>query len=682
MNRTSRRRLGLLVALIVLWGSVLSNQSPASAAATQIDWKRVQLRSSDFQDIVRSGKGNLVAVGDDSTIAYSDNGENWNYTASPVIANLRAIAANRKRYVAVGDRGAVITSTNGKQWTAGKIKLDYTVGDFRGQNSRSSKDRAAMKVKYTQKDVALTSVVWDGSKFLAYGIMSVKVEGMSYPVPVLIVSQDGASWSMYPVWKSELIGGLESGKLFVHKGNAFILQDQYVVYSSDYKKWIVQKSGIGVTVHKIATNGTRLVAVGWDGRLQGSDVKQPRMTGIIYTSTDGLHWQELNRDPNAKGNSAAGKLDLSRLSVGAVSWDGSRFIAGIEKGGFAQSTDGLGWTFMDTNQQAESDASASPFFKQKYGGMLANSNGLYADQERVVTVGSMGTIRTSLPEMREWKVVAEGKVRNLSSVKASGSRIVAFGEGVIVESRDGGVNWDVHNPKEIERAYFYSTAAVQNVFAVRGIDNVDGKLESFIYSSNQHGVWTMHPGGEFTSKPRAVYAWDQQLVVKLLEGTAASTDGSTWSTKSVSTPYVEQLASNGRIAIGRQVDAESFSNVLMLYNGTKWTASKHTANVVRGAVWDGRQFIAIADNQIITSKNGADWKSTSNSYGMNAIAYGGGKILIACDKGTLLESADGVRWEGKSVSTAMDLTDIVWDSNGKKFIVSGKGGTILVGTLK
>lgn len=653
----------MLGACLVMLSAGILFPSAGSAAAAGIEWKRAPLHSNDLQAIVRYDKDIWIAGGKDGALAYSEDGSAWTHMTSPVPGHLEAIATNGKRAVAVGNRGAVLTSVNGKSWTQGKIKISYTVGDFWGKDSaRDAQSKAAMMVKYRQADVSLIDVIWDGSRFVALGDMAATVNNMGYRVPIVATTKDGAAWTLHPLFRTELMRDNE-GALFAHQGKIFILRGDYVGFSTDLKAWTIQKSGIGVSVSDVVSNGKRLVAVGYDGRLASGSVKVQRTTGIIFTSTDGINWKEMNRSPGAQANENKGKVDLDWLPVNAVTWDGERFIAGTNQGQTLVSPDGLTWKFIIPEQDIRVEN--IPLLHQTHGGLRADIFGIYGDKEQVITVGSLGTIRTAAPAMATWQVTDGGEVRALSKAAASGGRVVALGQGIIVESNDGGRHWDVHRSEEIERSYFYSFVADKGKFAVRGIDRSDGRLDSFLYTSDAPGSWNMHPESQFASDPLDVYVADGQFIAMLRKGTAASANGQSWTNKAIAKPLVEELANNGRVSVGRRVDRSTEDTALMYRDkgSQKWKPAHYVTSSVDKIASDG-----------------ADWQEVHTSYGMNAIAYGKGMYVVVCRGGKLLISKDGVHWEEKDSISAEDLEDIVWD--GKQFIIVGTGGTILLGSPK
>ena len=93
-----------------------------------------------------------------------------------------AVAANDERYVAVTKEGRVHWSTNGVEWEFGfdagdklrDVAWGPTPGVFvavgvGGHRVKTSNGAAAEAEAFTEEDVHLSQVIWDGAKFLTYG---------------------------------------------------------------------------------------------------------------------------------------------------------------------------------------------------------------------------------------------------------------------------------------------------------------------------------------------------------------------------------------------------------------------------------------------------------------------------------------------------------------------------------
>jgi hypothetical protein len=101
-------------------------------------WQTVDRRRfaySDYRYIgfndVAYGNGYFVAVGSNDKIAYSSDGETWNFKstmAGPVYRNINAVAYGNGRFAAVGDNGRTMYSRDGETWT---LTENWSFGNFK-----------------------------------------------------------------------------------------------------------------------------------------------------------------------------------------------------------------------------------------------------------------------------------------------------------------------------------------------------------------------------------------------------------------------------------------------------------------------------------------------------------------------------------------------------------------------
>ncbi|WGU95324.1 hypothetical protein QJQ58_03375 [Paenibacillus dendritiformis] len=307
--------------------------------------------------------------------------------------------------------------------------------------------------------------------------------------------------------------------------------------------------------------------VGYDGRLASGSLKVQRTTGIIFTSNDGINWKEINRSPGAQANENKGKVDLGWLPVNAVTWDGERFIAGTNQGQTLVSPDGLTWKFIIPEQDIRVENIP---LHQTHGGLRADIHGIYADKEQVITVGSLGTIRTAAPAMAAWQVAEGGEVRALSKAAASGGRIVALGQGIIVESNDGGRHWNVHRSEEIERSYFYSFVADKGSqkwkpahYVTSSVDKIASDGNQFVgLSSNSYSITTSANGADWqevhTSYGMNAIAYGKGMYVVVCRGgkLLISKDGVHWEEKdSISAEISKTLSGMARSSLSSEPGA-------------------------------------------------------------------------------------------------------------------------------
>ena len=230
-----------------------------------------------------------VALGDigfddpaTNTIAYSDDGINWNGAGNDIFDWAYGVAWNGSKFVAVGvGSNTIAYSTDGINWTG----LGADVIDDMGNG-----------------------VAWNGSKFVAVG------SGTN----TIAYSTDGINWTGLgaTVFDDMGIGVAWNGGKFVAVGSG----TNTIAYSEDGINW----TGLGSSIltsqgNGVAWNGSRFVAVGAG-------------TNTIAYSTDGINWTGIGKD-------------IFTIQGYAVAWDGSKFVAvGAGTNTIAYSTDGINWT--------------------------------------------------------------------------------------------------------------------------------------------------------------------------------------------------------------------------------------------------------------------------------------------------------------------------------------------------
>jgi hypothetical protein len=273
-------------------------------------------------------------------------------------------------------------------------------------------------------DVALNTVCWTGSQFVAAG------QG-----GVIFTSPDGTAWTsrhapLATHWHASTAGG----------GTIVLTGDRAVVTSADGIVWMVQPLTDLFSGEAVAWNGS-IFMLGWSHDF---------FTGS-YTSPNGSTWTAMDRLSSGTFTGLASNggqfvtienyyesnVDKARLwtfsgtawttanmittKLEELTWTGTRYIAVGPGGTAATSVDGIAWTPRTTGVTAD-------LKRVIQGGSLA------------VAVGNGGTILTS-PNGAAWTVQTSGTNRNLKSVAWSGTRYAAVGEGGLILTSTNGSDW-------------------------------------------------------------------------------------------------------------------------------------------------------------------------------------------------------------------------------------------------
>src|SRR5690606_34734817 len=148
----------------------------------------------------------------------------------------------------------------------------------------------------------------------------------------ILTSPDGDAWDpIVPIVDSTLRDITWTGALFVAVGDG-----GSIVTSANGANWALSDSSTDAQLNAVAWSGERLVAAGAIGSANATDA-------VLVSSTDGLAWEEVTDLPP---EGLPGLVDLA--------WGNDQFMAALDSGGFARSSDGIAWTAPDTNIEGAS----------------------------------------------------------------------------------------------------------------------------------------------------------------------------------------------------------------------------------------------------------------------------------------------------------------------------------------
>jgi hypothetical protein len=292
------------------WTAVSNSTIWSYAGAGYTIWSNI--------NAIAYGNNRFVAVGEYSTMAYSDDGESWTAVegtglGSGASISTNAVAYGNGKFVAVGDSGQMKYSDDGISWTtvtaANRTIWEYTSGS-------------------TTYTTDIEGIAYGNNRFVAVGWRG----KMAY-------STDGINWtavsdSKFPSRNSDDSNSFQI-KAIAYGNNRFVAggSDGKMAYSSDGASWTaVANSTFGTgalaDIEAIAYGNNRFVAVSGNR--------------IAY-STDGASW------------TAVSNSTFSGYSSGiyAIAYGNNRFVAGGSSGKIAYSSDGASWTAVlpDTDIQ-------------------------------------------------------------------------------------------------------------------------------------------------------------------------------------------------------------------------------------------------------------------------------------------------------------------------------------------
>ncbi len=301
----------------------------AHTSSDGINWTENQVGNAGFLAAIASDGSGFVALDANGEIFSSLDGTTWVQEPNPPSNFPLKIDWDGSRFVAPGYNGYAV-STDGSTWTeysvdSDPIALENLAASIRhgGLNIMaggdgamySSPDDTSWSTPFSSALGDLRDVIWGGSQFVAVG-----------GGPSVYTSPDGLAWttqlSTNPA-SSHMLGMVFAGGQYVAVGNGTANQ---AMTSPDAITW---------TSHTVSANNLTLNNVTWGNNLYVA-VGQ---SATIVTSPDGISWA-------AQTNGLVGTENLLD-----VEWIGGLFvITGHDfSGGFveyfvATSSDGTSWT--------------------------------------------------------------------------------------------------------------------------------------------------------------------------------------------------------------------------------------------------------------------------------------------------------------------------------------------------
>lgn len=260
-----------------------------------------------------------------SAVLSSANGTTWTIRTPPATSSaLTAVRSANSQFIVVGPSNAVYTSTDGSTWSSSTLGLTA---------------------------VTLSDILWDGAQYV-----SVSTGGRIYTGSSL------TSWTQRSNPGGNMWGVTWTGSLYVAVGSGGRIST-----SSDATTWTARTSGTSNVIYAVATDNTKIVAVG------AGVSSTTASTANLRTSTDGTTWTAVASNASGDlsgicyGNSlfvavgASGAIVTSSdgatwtsrtsgvsVSLLDVTWTGSAFIAVGSSNTILSSTDGTTWTTVQT----------------------------------------------------------------------------------------------------------------------------------------------------------------------------------------------------------------------------------------------------------------------------------------------------------------------------------------------
>lgn len=462
---------------------------------------------------------------------------------------------------------------------------------------------------------------------------------------------------------------------------------------------------IDIQVLGFASNGEVIVAVG-----------QGTVHQFAYSYDDGITWR------------GAGQIGGTSIT-NAVSWTGTRFIAGFTDGGSGTTSgfsfDGISWVsygyqlpFDNNGQQSASNGTTTVIvggFNQQIcasqdlsvsGGGNWNPVGFIFDFTGICVIwtgtafiaGGYGTVNTLgySPDGFQWTglglTVFDNNCNGLgcnieraNRINFPVNRIVGVGNGAtgnIIYSNNSGVSWT--NVSSVLNTQAIGIAYGNNQYVAVGEGT--SPFTHCIANSFNGVFWRPNFSAStiFASQGRAVVYGSRWVAVGSGSNTiASSTDANTWTGQSntVFSSAGYGVAYNGTttyVAVGEGTNTIAHSTT-----GTSFTgigSAIFTTNG-RGVCWGTDKFVACGEGasfSLAYSTDGTAWNGVAGSTTIapifNSVAHNGTIFMaVGNSDGTanIATSPDGITWTGVGILAVRTINGVVWAGN--KWVITGQG---------
>jgi len=325
------------------------------------------------------GNSLFLAVGENGTILYSSDGNNWTPSSSGTTNTLHAAAWGGGQFVVAGYNTLIATTDPGISWTAGSSAVTdpltgiATIGSGVSSGTRlavsstgnvySSSDGFAWSQLATPGNT-FTAVTWDGSQFIAID------SGTD-----IITSTNGISWTPQATGIGPDLNGIASnGTTTVVVGN-----NDTMLTSGNLLTWTTPTSPAPAFIGSGVRNLTGITWNGDDneflvvGNVDCILITTPSTCSqILSGSNDGQSWSTVSAYNYLPGN----PLPIALLDI---AWGGSQYVAVGNSGNVMYSSNGQAWYFPSSPDN----------FK------ILRGISWHGGQGRFIAVGDNGTIVAS-----------------------------------------------------------------------------------------------------------------------------------------------------------------------------------------------------------------------------------------------------------------------------------------------
>jgi hypothetical protein len=476
---------------------------------------------------------------------------------------------------------------------------------------------------------------------------------------VIITSPDGSQWTGQASQVSELLWGITYGNgLYVAVGSM-----GSIVTSPNGVDWTKQNSKVSEFLYGVAYGNGKFVTVGNSGR--------------ILTSSNGVDWAPQQVTSHELRGIAFGNNNFMAVGLGgtilssATGFSWSQTSLGVQNFFYGITyADGM---FTAVGEEASNHTGIISFYFNNTWGTLGGSshplNGVGSGNSHAVAMGDRGLIFTyrgwDHHNMPIWYPINDVTTSYLNSVSLLNDKLVAAGNGVIIESLNG-IIWDAA----------YGTTV--NLWAIASNGTtcvVVGDWGNII--TNSQG-WSPSTSGTSDFLFAVTYGGNGKFVaLGLSDKVFTSPDGTTWKDHPLGALYWVNGVNYGNntfVAVGL------WGGVLTSPDGEHWTFTPSGVSQTLNSVAFGQGlFVAVGDGGVVlTSVDGTTWTPAANfpsSNNLYSVAFAGDSFFAVGAKGTIIFSENGKHWSLHHSWITKDLHGAAWA--GSYGIAVGADGTFL-----
>ncbi len=536
------------------------------------------------------------------SITVTDPLDTWTTGSVGSSEYLDQIIYAKARFVSSEYFGTVFMSWDGIAWTnVGALpdmdqpKLAYGAGVFVAAGIKESANTTAQicyspdgrrwKTATFPNGVPMMKAVSFGNgRFIAAG-----EDG------TVLSSTDGITWSVLTV------PGLPDFRHIVWTGSAWVAvamhptnaRPEVVWTSPDAVTW-TERTARGFDVYKVVAQGGKCYALGWYG-------------GVVYSSDSGITWQDTALPAGTRWTTylmAAAPDGTLLCTARAMDEPGTSYALLV-------STDGQRWVRASGNTA------------------VVNADALAFADGRFITVEDAGVIRRSAT----FYPTNAAPVANFTTAPATGTArqpIYLAASGTDANGDTLTYAWD-----------FGAQADVQDGFEIAPTFAFGGPYSLTLRISDARGAVTTLNHTITISDPARTFT--------------QRTSGTTEALNALNSNGITTVAAGGKGVIRTSTDGQTW---------TTRSVSEFVGNLYfQDVVWDGSQFVLVGYDYdfglsgwvsvIYTSPTGTTWTrrllGTAVNTRLYAVASSGGGVLVACGQsGTVLRSTNGTAWNSVS----------------------------------